>query len=81
MTIDKETAVQKIDSFMSPCELDIDDKKFLLNTLPSNNDSRKDIANRYKAEFLAGMRAEPRDHVKQNAGGRRANAWLAHYNQ
>ncbi|MEH6552405.1 MAG: hypothetical protein V7744_20715 [Pseudomonadales bacterium] len=67
---------QQLDVFMALCLLLPDDKEFLLRLLPVSAKQRKDVTQRYKAEFLVGVNAEPTDHKKQNAGRFRANSWL-----
>ena len=67
---------QKLDEFMAPCILLPDDKEFLLRLLPVRTKQRKIVIERYKAEFLVGMKSESIDHKKQNAGRFRANSWL-----
>lgn len=70
------TPHQRIDVFMKPCLLLPEDKDFLLDKLPRCTGKRNAAQQRYKSEWLAGMAAEPVEHIKQNTGRYRANTWL-----
>lgn len=67
---------QRIDFYMSPCELLPDDKDFLILRLPVEIETCRAILQAYKYQWLTGMEKEPVEHKKQNKGRYSANTWL-----
>ncbi len=76
MQKDYRTKWQKLTVNLAPCELLPDDKAYLVSYLPKNKGSRITCRNGYKEQWLAGMKSEPVEHLKQNVGRRKANVWL-----
>lgn len=65
-----------INRSMAPCLLTPDDRDFLIDNLPGNQQLRARAKANYREIWIAAMLEQPIEHEKQNSGRFAANCWL-----